>query len=92
VVLVDECQNLTDAEINTIMTRVGVNTKIIFCGDFRQTDLCKKQDMSGLKKFIAIAKMMPTFRMVEFATEDIVRSDIVKQFILARLAYEDNNS
>jgi phosphate starvation-inducible protein PhoH len=90
VVIVDECQNLSDSEINTIMTRVGHNSKIIFCGDFRQTDLNKKHDMSGLKKFIAIAKMMPSFKMVEFSVDDIVRSDIVKQYILARLKYEEN--
>ena len=90
IILVDECQNLSDAEINTIMTRVGHNSKIIFCGDFRQTDLVKKNDMSGLKKFISIAKMMPAFKLIEFSVDDIVRSDIVKQYILARLSYEES--
>ena len=89
IIIVDECQNLSDSEINTIMTRVGHNSKIIFCGDFRQTDLNKKHDMSGLKKFISIAKMMPAFRLIEFSVADIVRSDIVKQYILARLKYEE---
>lgn len=91
IIIVDECQNLCDSEINTIMTRVGNNSKIIFCGDFRQTDLTKKNDMSGLKKFINIAKMMPSFKLVEFSPQDIVRSDIVKQYILARLKYEDTS-
>lgn len=91
IIIVDECQNLCDSEINTIMTRVGNNSKIIFCGDFRQTDLNKKNDMSGLKKFINIAKMMPSFKLVEFSVHDIVRSEIVKQYILARLKYEDTN-
>lgn len=92
IIVVDECQNLCDSEINTIMTRVGNNSKIIFCGDFRQTDLNKKNDMSGLKKFINIAKMMPSFKLIEFSPEDIVRSEIVKQYILARLKYEDASS
>jgi phosphate starvation-inducible protein PhoH len=92
IIIVDECQNLCDSEINTIMTRVGNNSKIIFCGDFRQTDLHKKSDMSGLKKFINIARMMPSFKLIEFSPQDIVRSDIVKQYILARLKYEDTNS
>lgn len=91
IIIVDECQNLCDSELNTIMTRVGNNSKIIFCGDFRQTDLCKKNDMSGLKKFISIAKMMPSFKLIEFLPADIVRSDLVKQYILARLKYEDTN-
>ena len=91
IIIVDECQNLCDSEINTIMTRVGNNSKIIFCGDFRQTDLNKKNDMSGLKKFINIAKMMPTFKLIEFSPHDIVRSELVKQYILARLQYEDTN-
>jgi phosphate starvation-inducible protein PhoH len=91
VIIVDECQNLNDAELNTIMTRVGTNSKIIFCGDFRQTDLYKKNDMSGLKKFIGIISLMESFNLVEFGVEDIVRSDLVKQYILARLKYEDKH-
>jgi phosphate starvation-inducible PhoH-like protein len=89
IILVDECQNMTDMELNSIMTRVGQRSKIIFCGDFRQTDLYKKTDMSGLKKFMTIADMMPSFKTFEFGTGDIVRSSIVKEYILARLEYEN---
>lgn len=67
------------------MTRVGENTKIIFCGDFKQTDLCKKNDQSGLRDFVEIIKHMPSFRSIEFGIEDIVRSDLVKEFIVANL-------
>jgi len=88
IIIVDECQNMTDMELNSIMTRIGIKSKIIFCGDFRQTDLYKKTDMSGLKKFMAIADMMPSFKTFEFGTDDIVRSSIVKEYILARLKYE----
>ena len=89
IIIVDECQNLNDSEINTIMTRVGQDSKIIFCGDFRQTDLTKKHDLSGLKKFLEITKLMPSFKLIEFDVEDIVRSDVVKEYILARLHYEE---
>ena len=89
IIIVDECQNMTDMELNSIMTRIGIKSKIIFCGDFRQTDLYKKTDMSGLKKFMAIADMMPSFKTFEFGTDDIVRSSIVKEYILARLKYEN---
>lgn len=89
IVIVDESQNMNDMELNSIMTRVGANTKIIFCGDFRQTDLQKRTDMSGLKKFMTIANHMPSFRHVEFDVEDIVRGPLVKEYILARLACED---
>ena len=89
IVIVDECQNMTDMELNSIMTRVGKNSKIIFCGDFRQTDLYKKNDMSGLQKFIHIADMMPSFKTVEFSVNDIVRSKLVKEYIMARLEYEE---
>jgi phosphate starvation-inducible protein PhoH len=88
IIIVDECQNMTDMELNSIMTRVGHKSKMIFCGDFRQTDLYKKSDMSGLKKFMAIADMMPSFKTFEFNVDDIVRSSIVKEYILARLKYE----
>jgi len=89
IVIVDEAQNMNDMELNSIMTRVGQNTKIIFCGDFRQTDLQKRSDMSGLKKFTAIAHHMSSFRHVEFDVEDIVRGPLVKEYIMARLACED---
>jgi len=89
IIIVDECQNMTDMELNSIMTRVGERSKIIFAGDFRQTDLYKKTDNSGLKKFMRIADMMPSFKTFEFGIEDIVRSSIVKEYILARLQYEN---
>ena len=76
-------------KIYFIMTRIGHNSKIIFCGDFRQTDLYKSNDKSGLKKFIQIAESMPSFDTVEFGPEDIVRSELVKEYILARVAWED---
>jgi len=89
IIIVDEVQNMTDMEINSIITRVGERSKIIFCGDFRQTDLYKKTDMSGLKKFMIIADMMPSFLTIEFDVDDIVRSNLVKEYILARLEYEN---
>ena len=91
IVIVDECQNMTDMELNSIMTRIGKNSRIIFCGDFRQTDLNKKNDMSGLKKFMAIAELMPSFETLEFSVHDIVRSKLVKEYILARLEYEEKH-
>lgn len=89
IIIVDECQNMNDMELNSIITRVGSRSKIIFCGDFRQTDLYKKTDMSGLKKFMVIADMMPSVKTLEFEVDDIVRSQIVKEYILARMNYED---
>ena len=90
IVIVDECQNMNDMELNSIMTRIGTNSKIIFCGDFRQTDLYKRGDMSGLQKFMVIAENMPSFQTFEFDIDDIVRSDLVREYLLARMKYEDN--
>ncbi len=89
VIIVDECQNMNDMEINSIITRVGHNSKIIFCGDFRQTDLYKRGDMSGLQKFMIIADNMPSFRTFEFGPDDIVRSDLVKEYLIALIKYEE---
>lgn len=91
VVIVDECQNMTDMELNSIMTRMGSHSKIIFCGDFRQTDLYKRHDMSGLHKFMHIAELMPSFKTVEFGPDDIVRSALVKEYIMARMEYEERH-
>lgn len=89
IIVVDEAQNLNWQEISTIMSRIGDRAKIIFCGDFRQTDLARKSDASGLNRFIAISQRMPSFRSVEFFPEDIVRGELCKEWIMASMAYED---
>jgi phosphate starvation-inducible PhoH-like protein len=72
------------------MTRVGNQSKIIWCGDYRQTDLNKrKNDVSGLLKFFDIAYHMGAFTRIEFTPDDIVRSSLVKDYILAKLKFED---
>jgi phosphate starvation-inducible protein PhoH len=91
IIIVDEMQNLTFEEIDTVMTRVGYRSKIIWCGDYRQTDLNKKKnDMTGILKFFDIAHHMRAFTRIEFTPDDIVRSSLVKDYILAKLQYEDN--
>lgn len=92
IIIVDECQNLSWEEINTVMTRVGYRSKIIWCGDYRQTDLNKKKnDLSGLHKFLSIADKMKNHTRIEFTADDIVRSSLVKEWILAINSYEDGN-
>lgn len=91
IIIVDEMQNLTFEEIDTVMTRVGYRSKILWCGDYRQTDLNKKKnDMSGILKFFDIAYHMSAFTKIEFTPDDIVRSSLVKDYILAKLKHEDN--
>jgi predicted ribonuclease YlaK len=93
IIIVDEMQNMTFEEIDTVMTRVGYRSKIIWCGDYRQTDLNKKKnDVSGILKFFDIAYHMGAFTKIEFTVDDIVRSSLVKDYILAKLRYEDNIS
>ena len=90
IIIVDEMQNLTFEEIDTVMTRVGYRSKIIWCGDYRQTDLNKKKnDMSGILKFFDIAHHMSSFTKIEFTADDIVRSSLVKDYILAKIKFED---
>jgi phosphate starvation-inducible protein PhoH len=92
IILVDEMQNMTFEEIDTVMTRVGYRSKIIWCGDYRQTDLNKKRsDVSGILKFFDIAYHMSAFTKIEFTPADIVRSSLVKEYILAKLKYEDHS-
>jgi phosphate starvation-inducible PhoH-like protein len=77
VIIVDECQNMTFHELDSIITRVGKNCRIIFCGDFFQSDLKN----SGLKDFIEIIKDMYEFDFIEFGISDIVRSDFVRSYL-----------
>jgi phosphate starvation-inducible protein PhoH len=90
IIIVDEMQNMNFEEIDTVMTRVGYRSKIIWCGDYRQTDLNKKKtDVSGILKFFDIAYHMGAFTKIEFEAADIVRSSLVKDYILAKIRYED---
>jgi len=84
IILVDETQNMNFQEIDTIMTRVGNNSRIIFCGDYRQTDLTKPTDFSGINDFIKIARKINTFEHIEFDKADIVRSGLVKDYIIQK--------
>ena len=90
IIIVDEMQNMNFEEIDTVMTRVGYRSKIIWCGDYRQTDLNKKKtDVSCILKFFDIAYHMGAFTKIEFEADDIVRSSLVKDYILAKIRYED---
>jgi phosphate starvation-inducible protein PhoH len=89
IIIVDEMQNMTFEEIDTVMTRVGHRSKIIWCGDYRQCDLKKRDDKSGLQKFFDVAHLMKAFTRIEFTTNDIVRSSLVKDYILAKIQLED---
>jgi phosphate starvation-inducible protein PhoH len=85
VVIVDECQNMTFHELDSVITRMGENCRVIFCGDYRQTDLLRDNEKAGLKDFMNIVDSMWHFETVEFTEEDIVRSALVKEYILAKL-------
>ena len=89
IIIVDEMQNMNFEEIDTVMTRVGYRSKIIWCGDYRQTDLRRSNDKSGILKFFDIAHHMSSFTRIEFTADDIVRSSLVKDYILAKLKHED---
>ena len=80
VILIDECQNMTFHELDSIITRVGRDCRIIFSGDFKQTDIKN----NGIRPFLKILKMMGSFDLIDFEVKDIVRSDFVKEYIIAR--------
>ena len=84
IIIVDECNNMTFQEIDTVMTRIGNNSKIIFCGDYRQSDLHKPHEKTGIKELMAITRRMPSFDHIEFGIEDIVRSGVVKEYIIQK--------
>ncbi len=85
IVIVDEFQNLNFHELDSIITRVGENSKIIFSGDASQSDLVKTNDRNGIPDFLNILRKMPSFDIIEFGIDDIVRSGLVKEYIIAKL-------
>ena len=86
IVIVDECQNLNFHELDSIITRIGENSKIIFSGDGVQSDLTKTHERNGISDFTRILSKMESFSLIEFGIEDIVRSGLVKEYILAKNA------
>ena len=87
ILIIDECQNLNFHELDSIITRTGENTKIMFCGDASQSDLTKTYERNGILDFIKIIRNMEDeFGITEFTVNDIVRSGLVKKYIATKLA------
>jgi phosphate starvation-inducible protein PhoH len=87
IIIVDECQSMTYHELDSIITRVGESSKIIFCGDTKQDDLQQSRnraDISGLHDFIKVLDAIPSFDVVRFGVDDIVRSGLVREYIIAK--------
>ena len=87
IIIIDECQYLSDHEIHTVMTRVGEGCRVIFCGDFTQKDYTREG--SGMNNLLKIAEKMKSFEIVKFSKEDVVRSGFVRDYILTRTELEE---
>jgi predicted ribonuclease YlaK len=85
IVIVDECQNLNFHELDSIMTRIGQDSKIMFCGDASQSDLQRTNERTGIIDFQRILQNMEEFSLIEFNIEDIVRSGLVKSYLIAKI-------
>ena len=83
-VIVDEVNNMTFHELDSVITRIGKGCRVLFCGDFRQSDLTKEQERNGLKDFMKVIGKLNDFVHVDFLEQDIVRSKLVKEYIIAR--------
>ena len=85
IVLVDESQNLNFHELDSIITRVGQDSRIIFAGDVFQTDLVRQNEKNGILDFQRILEAMDEFSSVEFGVEDIIRSGLVKSYLISKI-------
>jgi predicted ribonuclease YlaK len=84
ILIVDEFQNMNGHENDSIITRVGENCKIMFCGDASQSDLVRQNERNGIHDFIKILQIMPSFDFIEFGIEDVCRSGLVKEYLIAK--------
>ena len=91
IIIVDECQNLSFHELDTIITRVGMDSKIMFCGDVFQSDLVKSSEREGLHHFMKILRGMDSFANIEFTLGDIVRSGMVKEYLISKIKKEQGD-
>ncbi len=85
IIIVDEFSNMCFSELDTIITRMGDNCRLIFCGDVRQSDLQREYELRGVENFIRIIDKVENFTKIEFGVDDIVRSQLVKSYIIAKL-------
>ena len=85
IIIVDEFANLNFHELDSIITRVGENCKIMFSGDATQSDLIKTNERNGIVDFMAVLRKMPSFDIIEFGVDDIVRSGLVRQYLVAKM-------
>lgn len=85
IIIVDEFQNMNFHELDSIITRVGENSRIVFCGDGRQSDLVKDKERNGISDFMDVLRKMPSFDVIEFGIDDIVRSGLVKEYLVAKI-------
>jgi predicted ribonuclease YlaK len=85
IIIVDEFQNLNFHELDSIITRVGEDSKIMFCGDATQSDLVKTAEKNGIIDFMRILNVMPSVDVIEFGVDDIVRSGLCKEYLIAKL-------
>jgi phosphate starvation-inducible protein PhoH len=86
IIIVDEFQNANFHELCSIITRVGENSKIMFCGDATQSDLVKTNEKNGVIDFMKILRTMPSVDIIEFGIDDVIRSGLVKEFLIAQYA------
>ncbi len=85
IIIADEVQNMLWEEINTIITRIGTNSRVLLLGDLKQDDIkvAKRNQATGMIRLIEVCKAMKRFDLVEFGRDDIVRSELVKSWIIA---------
>lgn len=84
IIIVDEAQNCSGHECFSVISRCGVDTKIMFAGDVEQSDLVKMSERNGIMDFLKIVDVMPSFEKIEFGVDDIVRSNLVREFVVAK--------
>jgi predicted ribonuclease YlaK len=85
IIIVDELENLNFHELDSIITRVGENTKILFCGDVSQSDLIRQNEKNGVVDFMKILRQMPSFDIIEFEVADVIRSGLIKEYIITKM-------
>lgn len=89
IIVVDELQNMTPNELHSVFTRIGKNCRVVFAGDIKQNDLNPRKEESGFKDFFKVINKLNSFASIEFDRDDIVRSSIVREYIIAREDLED---
>lgn len=92
IVVVDEFQNCNFHELDSIITRIGKGSRVIFSGDYYQSDFTNRKEKEGIGEFLKIIESLKHFKKIDFTWKDCVRSGMVRDYLMTKEKMIEDNA